>query len=471
MTALFLIRYGFVARNVLRTATLTGLKAAGVRVVVAAPAAGERYFQQEAADRGFELRPFPGIRSSRRERVFDAVTNTLLFDHPGTTRTMGVKWRRLPEEGHWGAFVAKALVSPLRLQHARSLRAAAERADAAWFHHPEVTALLDDVQPSLVVSTDLFASEAHVVREARRRRVPTVCLVKSWDNLTSKSRIRVEPDYYSVWSPLMKEEIQRLHFVDPRRVFVSGAPNFDLFASPSFKVPSREAFCRSLGFEPHRKLVVYSPGNKLTYSDDNNIRRIHGVLQELEGQHPFHLHIRKYPKSRQTFDHLSLSNLSVGEAGVVVDAWADQVDQPLEFQEFLGHLMYHADLLVHIGSTVAVDAACFDTPIIGYGLDAAAGGSRWHYAPFIYELTHNRYLTDAGGQRVVRSLDELRAAVRAYFENPALDREGRARMVRTITGGFDGRAGERISGFLLGVLRGRGDRALDGSLDAAPATR
>lgn len=465
-TVLFTIRYGFVARNVLRTGVLRGLKAAGARVVVVTPAYDEPYLKAEAAERGFELMPFPRIRASVAERTFFSATNSLLFDHPATTSTLKVKWRRLPEEKRWGAFVAKALAAPLGLHRSAALRRAAERFDVRIFRHPEVGAVIDAVKPSIVVTTDLFASEAHFVREARHRGIPTVGLVKSWDNLTSKSRIRVEADYYGVWSPLMVDEFAKLHFVDPSRVFVSGAPNFDLFASPDFRTRTREEFFRDLGIEPHRKLIVYSPGAKVTYSDDNNIRTLHGVLQELEAEFPFHLHIRKYPKSAQRFDHLKLPHLSVGEAGVVVPAWADHVDQPREHMQFLGELMRHADLLVHIGSTVAVDAACFDTPIIGYALDARANGTRWHYAPWVFDLTHTRYLTDLGGQRVVYTREELAAAVRDYLKNPSLDREGRQRMVQGICGAYDGRSGDRIAGFLLNVMRGE---PMQGSLGSAPA--
>jgi len=467
-TVLFTIRYGFVARNILRTGVLRRLKAAGARVVVVTPAHNEPYFSDEAQRGGFELFPFPRLRASYGERMFAAAANVLLFDHPSTSETLRVKWRRLPEEGRWGAFAAKALMAPLRLHRAQSLRRAAERIDARWFANPEAGAIIDRVQPSLVAATDVFASEAVFVREARRRGIPTVGLVKSWDNLTSKARIRVEPDYYGVWNHIMVDEIRRFHFVDRSRVFVSGAPNFDLFGSPEFAPRSREQFFHDLGIEPHRKLVVYSPGAKFTFSDDDNIRTLHRVLQQMESTHPFHLHIRKYPKSPQRFEHLTLPNMSVGEAGVVVPAWADSVDQPLEHMQFLGELMKHADLLVHVGSTVAVDAACFDTPIVGYALDKTAHRRWWHPAPFVFDLTHNRYLTDLGGQRLAYTETQLRDEIRQYLENPARDREGRRQMVNAICGAFDGRSGDRIAEFLLGIMQGRPQDAMRGSLAQTP---
>lgn len=463
-TVLFSIRYGFAARNILRTGVLRGLRAAGARVVAAAPAFNEPYLRREAEERGFALVPYPQDRATIFEQVFAATSNVLLFDHPATTPTMRIKWRRLAGEGRWGPFAAKAAASVLGLDRVPYLRRAAERFDSTRFAHPHVGRLIDEIRPSLVVTTDLFSEEARFLREGRRRAIPTVAVVKSWDNLTSKTRIRVEPDFYVVWSPLMADELRRLHFVDPARVFVAGATNFDLFAGGGFTPRPRADFLRSLGVDVHRKLVVYSPGAKATFHDDDNIRTLHAALTALEPEFPFHLHIRKYPKSAQRFDHLQLPHTSVGEAGVVVPSWADNVDQQAEHMEFLGELMYHADLVVHVGSTVAIDAGCFDTPIIGYALDARAGRSRWHLAPWVFDLTHMRYLTDLGGQRVVCTPDELQQEIRAYFRDPARDREGRRRMVDAICGAFDGQAGDRIASFLLAVMRGEGREAVSHGL-------
>jgi hypothetical protein len=213
---------------------------------------------------------------------------------------------------------------------------------------------------------------------------------------------------------------------------------------------------------------VYSPGNKLTYSDERNIRLIHGILESGEAGFAGHLYVRKYPKSRQDFSHLAdLGHFGVGEAGIVVNAWADHVDQPAEHMQHLGEVMHHADVLVHLGSTVAVDAACFDTPIVGYFLDANAERSRFDYAPHVFDLTHNRYLTDLGGQRVVRTRAELIEALRKYVQDPTLDRSGRRRIVDAICGRFDGRSGERIAAFLVSVMAGRPQEGMAASLDRA----
>lgn len=453
-TVLITLRYGFAARNVLRTGTFRGLREAGCRMVIVCPAAHEAYLQDELASSDVVLEPYPLAREGGGERVFAAVADAVLFDHPGTTQTITIKWRQLLAEGKLAPFVAKAVLAMPRLHRSRRLRTWAEQWDRRRFRHPAVGAVLDRHRPDLVVTTDLFGIEAQFVREARRRGIRSVCLVKSWDNLTSKGRIRVHPDALVVWSELMREEAVRLHFFPAERIFVSGAPNFDIFKAGGYAWMPRGEFMRSIGADPESRLVVYSPGGKLTRSDDENIRLIHRVLRARLQPFRCHLHVRKYPKSPQDYSHLlHLPGLTVEEAGIVVPSWDDRVDQPRAEMVHLAQLMLHTDVLIQIGSTIAVDAACFDRPVIGYFLDAQNPRVSPHQIPRrVFAMTHNRYLVDLGGVWVVRTEAELAAALRAYLSTPQLHREGRRRIVERICGIYDGRAGDRIAGFLLRCL-------------------
>lgn len=448
------LRYGLVARSLFRTGFLEALRSAGLNLVFVCPAAHEEYLVSEIGGPQVALEPFPSIRSGFPEAIFESFTDSLLFDHPGTTFTMTMKWRRLLEERRYFSFLLKGFLSLFRLHRSRGLRALAERMDRRLFRHPEVGAILDRFKPDLVVTTDLFASECHFVREAVRRGLPTVCLVKSWDNLTSKTRIRVHPDRLVVWSERQKEEATALHYYPADRIAALGAPNFDLFKQTNLPQFTRAEFLKSIGSDPSAKLIVYSPGNKLTKSDDENLMRIHRILHSGVLPYRCHLHVRKYPKSSQEFSHLHhLEGFSVENAGRVVESWADHVDQPREEMVHLGELMCHTDVLIHIGSTIAVDACCFDRPTIGFYLDSMDPSvSRNDYPPHVFDLTHNRYLVDLGCQRIVKTEDDLVAALRQYLDSPETDCEGRRAVVETICGRFDGRSARRAAEFVVSLL-------------------
>lgn len=459
-TILVTIRYGLAARNVLRTEILTGLLRNGHRVVVVCPAAGEQYLRDELVGRNVVLEPYPQFTSTVVERMFAGMADSLLMDHPGATETLTVKWLHLLSQRRYGSFIAKALLAPLMLHKSAVLRRVADRIHAKLADEPRIAAVLNRLQPDLVVTTDVFSSEAYFIAEARRRNIPSVGLVKSWDNLTSKGRIPVEPDTLVVWTPLMQDEAMHLHFIPRERLHVEGAPNFDLLVNPVPPFVPRAEFMDRIGAPRNAKLVVYSPGYKFTRSDDDNIRMLHRLIGSLSLGQPVHLHIRKYPKSPQTFDHLRKLGITIEDAGVVVPAWDDSVDQQQQHVRHLGELMLHADVLVHLGSTIAIDAACFDTPTIGFGLDSRDSRLPWaHYARRIFKLTHNRYLAVSGGLRVVTTEPELARALEEYLSKPERDRDGRRRMLQQIAGEVDGRAGERIGRLLSSAVDAGRSRA------------
>jgi hypothetical protein len=76
---------------------------------------------------------------------------------------------------------------------------------------------------------DYGSYQTDYVKSAHRVGVPVVFAPFSWDNLTNRGLIRVEPDRVLVWNDIQKKEATELHGVSPERVVVTGAPRFDEF--------------------------------------------------------------------------------------------------------------------------------------------------------------------------------------------------------------------------------------------------
>jgi CDP-glycerol glycerophosphotransferase (TagB/SpsB family) len=124
-------------------------------------------------------------------------------------------------------------------------------------------------------------------------------------------------------------------------------------------------------------------------------------------------------------------------------------DPGLEDMKHLAATMWHSAVVLNSSSTVSIDAAAFDTPVVCVGFDGYRtlpedkSVRRWH------KYTHYRKLLALGGVRVGHSLDEVIGHINAYLEDPSLDREGRARIVSRQCLALDGRSAERIGKYLL----------------------
>lgn len=77
----------------------------------------------------------------------------------------------------------------------------------------------------------------------------TILLVDNWDNLCSKSRFLIEPDYFGVWGNQAKQHAEKFHKIDESRVFLTGTPRFDVYQSyKSNKFELKEKYQEVLNF-------------------------------------------------------------------------------------------------------------------------------------------------------------------------------------------------------------------------------
>jgi hypothetical protein len=444
------------ARNLFRSDFIRVVDAAAVKIIAVCPASDEPYLREELSVFDVELVALPALHKRMAERVWSAVTNTLAWRHPGVTRTVTIKWLdRGVRNGHYLSLLPASLASVLFLHKSRKFRRMLEWIDSRAFSHPEFGRLIDDHKPDAVLTTYSFEPDTALIREAKRRNIPTLAMVKSWDNLTSKTRLPVEPDKLLVWSPHMKREAMQYHFVPESKITIVGAPGFDEhFRDRDFG--SRQDYMTSIGADPEAKLIVYSPGGVGTVSDAANLRTIATIVNGEELGVPCHVHIRKLPKVRSDFSSIEKElGMTSEESGRVVEGWADRFDQEDEYIESLQRLMYHANVVIHFGSTIAIDAACHDTPSVGFALDRSAPNVHRHdLVRRVFEMDHNRLLVDLGATRVATTRAELVKALRLCLAHPEIDRAPRETIVGQVLWRRDGGSGERLARQVLSMISG-----------------
>jgi len=124
---------------------------------------------------------------------------------------------------------------------------------------PALDAEIETQEPDVVLVTplvDLGSDQVEYLRSARRQRVRTGLCVHSWDNLTNKGRIRIQPDRIYLWNERQKREAVEMHGVPAEHVVVTGAPVYDQWFGrrPS---TTREKFCAKAGLPSDRPFLLY----------------------------------------------------------------------------------------------------------------------------------------------------------------------------------------------------------------------
>lgn len=124
---------------------------------------------------------------------------------------------------------------------------------------PARDTFLKEVSPDVVLVSPLVglgSEQAEWVKSARALEIPVGFPVFSWDNLTTKGIIHVQPDCVFVWNAIQKQEAIALHGMPADRVHATGAPRFDAFIALK---PKRllTALCAKHGLDPNRPILTY----------------------------------------------------------------------------------------------------------------------------------------------------------------------------------------------------------------------
>ena len=138
---------------------------------------------------------------------------------------------------------------------------------------PEALDRLRAKRPDLILTAGPFQFEQPaIVAVTQKLGIPTLALIPSWDNLSTKGRMVFKYDGYVVWSEQTKLELREAYpYTRDVPVYVVGAPQFDIFFDNQFR-RSREEFLTASGLRPEIPLIVYALGSPKL------LREHHGAL-------------------------------------------------------------------------------------------------------------------------------------------------------------------------------------------------
>ena len=374
--------------------------------------------------------------------------------------------RQRPIKGSWRTQIAlrtarligRAASYPRGIQFLDRLHALAASRQPEVEHYRR---LFREIKPSV-----LFCSHQRPpnilapVLAAHSLGIPTATFIFSWDNLSSKGRIAAPFDHFLVWSDHMQREL--LHFypdVTADRVHVVGTPQFDPYGDAGL-LWSREEFCRQIGGDAQRQLICYSGGDVGNSPEDP--QHLTTLLEQIRAGR-----IRNNPQvllrpcpvddgSRYAPVRAAFPELIHAQPAWIHKQHGDwsQVMPSPEDVRFLANLTYHADLNVNFGSTMTLDFAIRDKPVVNVVFDVSRppvyGMPMWEY---LRQYEHYRPVIDLGAARMARSPDELAEHVNAYLTDPKLDQDNRRQFVDLEVGAPVGDAGRRILETLAKISR------------------
>ncbi len=328
------------------------------------------------------------------------------------------------------------------------------------------TDLFEKYRPNLVIaSTAGWRLDRYLLREAHERGIGTMAAIVGWDNPSSYAIPGAVMDYATCWSEHQKQELVQGSDWDPERVQVGGIPSYDGYFWKEWQLSKHDYF-RLHGLDPHRKLISYASSFVHFAPNYPNVEALARLVSSDALCEPAQLLVRLHPSHFQDKPQI------FREERERIQALESQyphvhVVKPVPLGGSLGYysgedmdekssMMAHSDVMVTVYSTMLVETAVHDTPMVAAVIDTPGGWNRRKkYSLSLRKIgnwpTHKRF-RDAKAGRIATNSDELCKAINAYLHNRSLDAAERRRFVEQEITYLDATAGRRTAQHILDIL-------------------
>lgn len=453
-TILLPIFHGHIARNVLLTDTFRLLAGrSDLHLVILAYNFKQAYYQKTFGRPNVKI---VGLaETDLRLGCWEPVFKSLFSFFADSPRHIQVFQEILDKDGNYPAYVLRRMATAL-IGNSPVLRNLVR-----WLYHRLVPAkafflqLLERYQPGLVFLPDMtFHVDNYLLRAARTRGISSIGMLRSWDALTSnKGTIRIKPDQLLVHNEFMKKMAVKYGDMKPAHITVTGMPQLDIYVQNP--PTERSAFFRKLGLDPAKRIILFALTGPRTAGINQDIISI--ITEAIvDGRLPSDLQllVRMHPNSNPESFTVGKGVVFHRPAGVEFSAGrlADIEFTDQWLQELLDSLYYSA-VTINAQSTMSVDAAAFDKPIINLAFDGRENLPYTRSVRRLYHSEHYAPILKSGGVRVAYNESELLDWLKRYLTDPALDRNGRQRIITEQTGQLDGQAGRRTADYIIKFLK------------------
>jgi len=471
-TTFILLDHGLAHAYFFETDLAHTLSASGLRQVFLVPESMVALLQEKYPGENiiFESMREDAVKEYRRthleglQELYEYVRRVGMSGNGPLSYVETVK-RRKEFEARGRRKVQLLLLQPLIgwMRRSRRVRAAFRKVFQGLFSPTLYADMFDRYRPDLVVSNMAgWRMDQYLLREANKRKVKTAVVIVGWDNPSSQGLPGAHIDHISVWSGIQKQELVSCSDWDAATIHVGGMPLFDSYINRKWVIPRGEYY-RLHQLDQDKKLVAFA-ATGLNFSPNSHmIEALANVIGDGRLGMPAQLLIRLHP------NHFKNVPRYQREAGAIYELARRNPDihivepreVPGDLERYAGEdypekasMLAHCDVLVTLYSTMVVEEAIHDKPIINACLPTGSGYGEDFWVPIseVPTFPTSRRVNSTGAGKLVRTIEELEAAVAGYLANPGLDSHNRQEFLRQELTYVQGEATQKTANFILSLL-------------------
>lgn len=461
--------HGLAVVYFLQTDVLRTLLDAGIQVVLLTDDGLKPQIEARFGQPGLAVE---GLRLEKARQYFEQNSHSIQYwmhflrwmggSNRINTQAMDGHWRQMKVEASPRAKPILPLIGAIKGILRRSAAARKELVRMEGQYTSNIYAdLFEKYQPQAVIaSTPGWRMDRFLLREAAKRGVDTGTVIVGWDNPSSYRLPGAKVNWATCWSEIQKEELVLGSDWQLGQVNIGGIPSYDGYFRKTWLMPKDEYYALH-GLDPNRKLLSFACSFVSFSPNYRNVETLARMVASDALEQPSQLLIRLHP------NHFMKNPLYAGEADRMRQLARDlphvNLVEPVPLGGELGYysgedmpekasMMAYSDVFLTVYSTMVVETAIHDRPIVSVCLDMPNGwNTPGKFSLSLREIgewpTHLRF-RQAGAGKVAFSEDELKAAVNAYLRDPQLDGEKRRKFIQDEVSFTDGSAGRRTGEYL-----------------------
>jgi len=325
----------------------------------------------------------------------------------------------------------------------------------------EADAIIERLKPKLVVSTyPVSIIEAKILHASKKKNVPTLLHLLSWDNISCKGKFPVLPERFIVWGDEMREELKEYYPIEDNKISICGVAHFD----EHIKIRKENSFkkvIKAIGLDaesPYLFFAMSSPRfapreidivewlsdkieNNIFGKDMQLVIRPHPQnVQTYLAKESWLVRLERLKSARVAIDYPSLSKSKLN--------WS----MKKEDMRHLSSLIAGCAINLNSGSTVSIDSLMHNKPVILTSFDGNSKLPYWNSARRLVDYSHLKKFVSKKGAVSVNSFEELKSIILKYLDDPEFDLETRRNVLIRYCFKDDGQSTERVIKSLQSTL-------------------
>lgn len=306
--------------------------------------------------------------------------------------------------------------------------------------------LFDKYRPDLIFLPNIAHSpDLELLAEAKRQRVQSVGMCGSWDHF-NKYFVPLRSDILLAWNEPLKREALEYERYKPEQIKLVGFPQFDAYLNKAVYI-SREEFLKNKKLPPDSKVIFFASEGAYSLDGPDIIDMMVKWIERGKLSRNSRIILRLYPgfkAEEKTYERFFNHPLVYVDS---LDNWTTRDN----FISFINTIR-HSDVVISTYSTISVEAAVFNKPLININFDGYHIRSLHKTVRRLEDFSHFRHVSMTGALVNVESQNELLMALKSYLNNPLLDEDKRVILQNNMCHKLDGKTSERIVENLVSCL-------------------